>query len=76
MIRKLAPAEAVERIGYGMPGFYYKGPLIWYAAAKDHCDTYHAADEDYFKQVWYWTTPTKECLDGRGPICTDYSQWV
>ena len=45
-------------------------------AAKDHCDTYHAADEDYFKQVWYWTTPTKECLDGRGPICTDYSQWV
>ena len=35
-------------------------------AAKDHCDTYHAEDEDYFKQVWYWTTPTKECLDGRG----------
>ena len=40
MIRKLAPAEAVERIGYGMPGFYYKGPLIWYAAAKDHCALY------------------------------------
>jgi uncharacterized protein YdhG (YjbR/CyaY superfamily) len=40
MIRKLAPAEAVERIGYGMPGFYYKGPLIWYAAAKEHCALY------------------------------------
>jgi len=40
MIRKLAPTEAVERIGYGMPGFYYKGPLIWYAAAKDHCALY------------------------------------
>ena len=40
MIRKLAPAEAVERMGYGMPGFYYKGPLIWYAAAKDHCALY------------------------------------
>jgi len=40
MIRKLAPAGAVERIGYGMPGFYYKGPLIWYAAAKDHCALY------------------------------------
>ncbi|MEO8370767.1 MAG: DUF1801 domain-containing protein [Candidatus Solibacter sp.] len=40
MIRKLVPAEAVERIGYGMPGFYYKGPLIWYAAAKEHCALY------------------------------------
>jgi putative spermidine/putrescine transport system substrate-binding protein len=45
-------------------------------AAKDHCETFHAADEDYFKQVWYWTTPTKECLDGRGAICKDYSEWV
>ncbi|HSC91034.1 MAG TPA: ABC transporter substrate-binding protein [Gaiellaceae bacterium] len=42
----------------------------------NHCDTFHAEDEDYFKQVWYWTTPTKECLDGRGPICKDYSEWV
>ena len=40
MIRKLAPAEAVESMGYGMPGFYYKGPLIWYAAAKEHCALY------------------------------------
>jgi putative spermidine/putrescine transport system substrate-binding protein len=42
----------------------------------NHCATYHADDEDYFEQVWYWTTPTKECLDGRGPICKDYSEWV
>jgi putative spermidine/putrescine transport system substrate-binding protein len=41
-----------------------------------HCETFHAADEAYFEQVWYWTTPTKECLDGRGPICKDYSEWV
>ena len=31
-------------------------------ADKNHCDTYHAADEEYFKQVWYWTTPTAKCL--------------
>jgi putative spermidine/putrescine transport system substrate-binding protein len=43
---------------------------------KNHCATFHADDEEYFKQVWYWTTPTKECLDGRGPICKDYSEWV
>ncbi|MGE5689262.1 MAG: ABC transporter substrate-binding protein [Pseudomonadota bacterium] len=45
-------------------------------ADKNHCKTFHADDEAYFKQVWYWTTPTKECLDGRGPICKDYSEWV
>src|SRR4051794_29799148 len=37
MIRKLAPADAVERIGSGMPGFCYKGGLSWCGAAKDHC---------------------------------------
>jgi putative spermidine/putrescine transport system substrate-binding protein len=45
-------------------------------ADPKHCETFHAADEAYFEQVWYWTTPTKECLDGRGPICKDYSEWV
>jgi putative spermidine/putrescine transport system substrate-binding protein len=41
-----------------------------------HCDTFHAEDEAYFERVWYWTTPTKECLDGRGAICKDYSEWT
>jgi putative spermidine/putrescine transport system substrate-binding protein len=45
-------------------------------ADPNHCETYHADDEEYFDQVWYWTTPTKECLDGRGAICKDYSEWV
>jgi putative spermidine/putrescine transport system substrate-binding protein len=42
----------------------------------NHCKTFHADDEAYFDKVWYWTTPTKECLDGRGPTCKDYSEWV
>ena len=41
-----------------------------------HCDSFHANDEEYFKKVWYWNTPTKECLDGRGPICTDFDAWT
>ena len=44
--------------------------------SKGHCDTFHATDEDYFKNVWYWTTPTKDCIDGRGPICTEFSEWT
>jgi uncharacterized protein YdhG (YjbR/CyaY superfamily) len=37
MIRAAAPKEATEGISYGMPAFKYKGPLVAYAAFKDHC---------------------------------------
>ena len=40
------------------------------------CDIYHADDEAYFDQVWYWTTPQRDCLDDRGEVCKDYSEWV
>jgi putative spermidine/putrescine transport system substrate-binding protein len=43
----------------------------------DHCDQYHADDPAYYGQLHYWTTPTKECLDGRTDVeCKDYSEWV
>jgi putative spermidine/putrescine transport system substrate-binding protein len=43
----------------------------------EHCQTYHADDEAYYDQLHYWTTPTKECLDGRTDVeCKDYSEWV
>jgi uncharacterized protein YdhG (YjbR/CyaY superfamily) len=39
-IRASAP-EAEERIGYGVPAFYYKKrPLVSYAAGKNHCSFY------------------------------------
>jgi putative spermidine/putrescine transport system substrate-binding protein len=41
-----------------------------------HCDLFHATDEAYFKDVYYWNTPSSECLDGRGPICKDFSAWT
>jgi putative spermidine/putrescine transport system substrate-binding protein len=42
-----------------------------------HCDQFHAKDETYFKDVWYWNTPTATCLDGRtGVTCTDFSKWT
>ena len=40
------------------------------------CEQFHAADEEYFKNIWYWNTPTTACLDGRGDICTDFSDWT
>ena len=42
-----------------------------------HCEQYHADDADYYDQLWYWTTPTKQCLDGRTDVeCKDYAEWV
>ena len=41
-----------------------------------HCDTFHATDESYFADVYYWNTPTVSCLDGRGDICTDFDAWT
>jgi putative spermidine/putrescine transport system substrate-binding protein len=40
------------------------------------CEQFHAADEEYFKNIWYWNTPTVTCLDGRGDICTDFDAWT
>jgi putative spermidine/putrescine transport system substrate-binding protein len=42
---------------------------------KSFCDTYHATDADYADQIWYWTTPISQCLDGRSD-CTDYGDWT
>jgi putative spermidine/putrescine transport system substrate-binding protein len=40
------------------------------------CEIYHADDQAYFDQVWYWTTPQRDCLDDRGEVCKDYSEWT
>ena len=43
---------------------------------KNFCDVYHATDEQYAANIHYWTTPQKQCVDGSGNDCTDYSEWV
>ena len=41
------------------------------------CEAYHAADDGYWDDVWYWTTATEQCLDGRTDVtCVPYSEWV
>jgi putative spermidine/putrescine transport system substrate-binding protein len=43
----------------------------------EHCATFHATEDDYWTDVWYWTTPTEECLDGRtDATCVPYTEWV
>ena len=40
LIRSCVPAEATEGLSYGMPAFKYKGPLVAYAAFKNHCSLF------------------------------------
>jgi putative spermidine/putrescine transport system substrate-binding protein len=41
----------------------------------EHCDKYHAQDESWWKDVYYWTTPTKDCGDDRGDVCKTQEDW-
>lgn len=47
------------------------------ATSPDFCETFKAEDTAYWTDVWYWTTPTAECLDGRTDAqCKDFAAWV
>ncbi|HEY5727023.1 MAG TPA: extracellular solute-binding protein [Acidimicrobiia bacterium] len=44
---------------------------------ESHCETFHAEDAAYWEDVYYWTTATEECLDGRTDVsCVPYTEWV
>ncbi|WP_062290426.1 extracellular solute-binding protein [Demequina phytophila] len=44
---------------------------------RDDCEAYHAGDAEYAEQIWYWTTPVSDCVDGRTDVeCVDYSEWT
>ena len=43
----------------------------------DHCKVFHANDDAFWKDVWYWQTPTAECVDGRTDVkCKDFGDWI
>ena len=47
-----------------------------YTQDKTFCAQYHATDAPYWKKVWFWTTPTAKCLDGRTNVqCVPYDKW-
>ena len=47
------------------------------AEAQAHCDEFAAEDEEFFSQVWPWTTPIEQCVDGRTDVkCTSFQDWT
>lgn len=44
---------------------------------QNFCTTFHALDTEYWRDVYYWSTPTSACLDGRTEItCVPWDEWV
>ena len=39
------------------------------------CANYHADDESYWDNVYYWNTPQADCGDDRGEVCKTYEDW-
>ena len=47
------------------------------AVNPDHCKIFHADDEAFWKDIWYWQTPEAKCVDGRtDKPCKDFDAWV
>jgi putative spermidine/putrescine transport system substrate-binding protein len=51
------------------------------AAAEElspgHCDTFHATDEEYFDQIWFWNTPQADCADDdEATTCKSNDDWI
>ena len=44
-------------------------------ANKNHCADFHANDEAWWEDVYYWTTPTEDC-GGEGGTCKTQEDWV
>jgi putative spermidine/putrescine transport system substrate-binding protein len=46
-------------------------------ADQANCDTFYAADVNYWKTVRYWQTPETTCVDGRtDKKCKGFDDWV
>jgi putative spermidine/putrescine transport system substrate-binding protein len=43
----------------------------------DHCKVFHADDDAFWKDVWYWQTPEVACVDGRTDVkCKSFADWI
>lgn len=43
----------------------------------DHCALFHASEDSYWSDVYYWTTPEETCIDGRTDVkCVGFDKWI
>ena len=41
-----------------------------------HCDVFKATDQAFYDGLYFWATPRKECLNGKGNDCVPFSEWI
>ena len=41
----------------------------------DHCTEFHADDESWWEDVYYWDTPTADCGGEGGEACVTQEDW-
>jgi putative spermidine/putrescine transport system substrate-binding protein len=43
----------------------------------NHCKIFHADDDAFWQDIWYWQTPTADCADGRTDVkCKGFDDWI
>lgn len=46
-------------------------------ADPNHCTIFHADEDAFWKDVWYWQTPEVACVDGRtDTTCKGFDDWI
>ncbi|MEJ7894238.1 MAG: hypothetical protein WKF94_16535 [Solirubrobacteraceae bacterium] len=45
-------------------------------SVPEHCEAFRADDDGYYGRVLFRTTPSADCGDERGRVCTDWEDWV
>ena len=66
-------AQAAVAEGFGEAPVNLKACAL--TKNQNHCDEFHASDESWWEDVYYWTTPTADC-GGTGGTCKTQEDWV
>jgi putative spermidine/putrescine transport system substrate-binding protein len=66
-------AQALVAEGFGEAPINLKACEL--TKNPNHCDEFHASDESWWKDIYYWTTPTADC-GGEGGTCKTQEDWV
>jgi putative spermidine/putrescine transport system substrate-binding protein len=83
IVSPLANAEVAQYFGEAPAQSKSCDPNTLTQAAKadalppnpQFCNDYRAADPNFWKRVYYWQVPLKDCGDDRGNVCKDYNDW-
>ncbi|MEX2211826.1 MAG: extracellular solute-binding protein [Gaiellaceae bacterium] len=67
-------AQAAVAEGFGEAPVNLKACSV--TTNPNHCDEYHADDESWWQDVYYWTTPTEDCGDtDDSTTCVTQEDW-